>query len=155
LQHSDLPAAIVEQEPSLPPQQPLPPSAVLHSMPAAEHLQPSLVPPVVLVGFALAVTMFPSLAGAVDEVALELLADLLPFPLPVLPVFVLLAPQPASTSMTNASAATNLIFMGGLLFCRDKPFCHRVFRVGASSAVILKKLCLMTPALINGMEKSQ
>ncbi|HEV2912195.1 MAG TPA: hypothetical protein VGX92_02665 [Pyrinomonadaceae bacterium] len=114
LQHSDLPAAIVEQEPSLPPQQPLPPSAVLHSMPAAEHLQPSLVPPVLLVGVALAATMLPSLAGAVDEVALELFADLLP--LPVLPVFELPALQPANTSMTNASNTTNLIFMGGLLF---------------------------------------
>jgi hypothetical protein len=119
-QHSDLPAAIVEQEPSLPPQQPLPPSAVLHSMPAAEHLQPSDVPPVVLVGLALATTMLGSLAGASD-LALELLADLLPFPLPVLPVFVLAGLQPASTSMTNASNATNLIFIGGLLFRRDKP----------------------------------
>ncbi|MBA3766022.1 MAG: hypothetical protein H0W99_03345 [Acidobacteria bacterium] len=118
-QHSDLPAAIVEQLPSLPPQQPLPPAAVLHSMPAALHLQPSAVPPVVLVGLALAVTVLGSLAGAAD-VALELFADLLP--LPVLPVFVLPGPQPANTSMTNASNATNLIFMGGLLFCRDEPF---------------------------------
>jgi hypothetical protein len=93
----------------------------LHSIPAAEHLQPSEVPPVVLVGLALAVTVFASLAGAAD-VALELLADLLPFPLPVLPVFVLPGPQPANTSMTNASNATNLIFMSGLLFCRDEPF---------------------------------
>jgi hypothetical protein len=153
LQHSDLPAAIVEQEPSLPPQQPLPPSAVLHSMPAAEHLQPSLVPPVVLVGFALAVTMFPSLAGAVDEVALELLADLLPFPLPVLPVFVLLAPQPASTSMTNASAAINLIFMGGLLFCRDKPFLLPRVPGRREQRGNSQELCLMTPALIYGIDR--
>jgi len=120
-QHSDLPAAIVEQLPSLPPQQPLPPSAVLHSMPAAEHLQPSEVPPVVLVGLALAAITLGSLA-AVDEVALELFADLLPFPLPVLPVFALPGPQPANASTTNASNATNLIFMGGLLLCRDEPF---------------------------------
>jgi hypothetical protein len=120
LQHSDLPAAIVEQEPSLPPQQPLPPAAVLHSMPAAEHLQPSDVPPVVLVGVALAATMLPSLAGAAD-VALELFADLLPFPLPALPEFVLDALQPASTSTTKASNANNLIFIGGLLLGRDEP----------------------------------
>jgi hypothetical protein len=110
LQHSDLPAAIVEQEPSLPPQQPLPPSAVLHSMPAAEHLQPSDVPPVVLVALALATTVLASLAGDAEEVAL--FAERLPFPLPALPVFVLAALQPASTSMTKASNATNLIFMG-------------------------------------------
>ena len=121
LQHSDLPAAIVEQLPSLPPQQPLPPAAVLHSMPAALHLQPSEVPPVVLVGLALAVTVLGSLAGAAD-VVLELFADLLPFPLPVLLVFVLPGPQPANTSMANASNTANLIFMGGLLFCRDEPF---------------------------------
>jgi hypothetical protein len=120
LQHSDLPAAIVEQEPSLPPQQPLPPAAVLHSMPAAEHLQPSDVPPVVLVGLALAATMLGSLVVASD-LALELFADLLPFPLPALPVLVLAALQPASTNMTNTSNAANLIFMGGLLFRRGKP----------------------------------
>jgi hypothetical protein len=137
-QHSDLPAAIVEQLPSLPPQQPLPPSAVLHSMPAAEHLQPSEVPPVVVVGLELAATMFGSLAGAVDEVALELFADLLPFPLPVLPVFALPGPQPANASTTNASNAANLIFMGGLLLCRDEPFQSRLFVPGASSGVILK-----------------
>jgi prepilin signal peptidase PulO-like enzyme (type II secretory pathway) len=92
----------------------LPPAAVLHSIPAAEHLQPSVVPPVVLVGLALAVTVLGSLSVA--DLALELLADLLPFPLPVLLVFVLPGPQPASTSMTNASTATSLIFMGCLLF---------------------------------------
>jgi hypothetical protein len=119
-QHSDLPAAIVEHEPSLPPQQPLPPSAVLHSIPAAEHLQPSEVPPVVLVGLALATTVLGSLVGAAD-VVLELPARL-PFPLPALPVFVLPGPQPANTSITNASNATNLIFMGCLLFSRDGQF---------------------------------
>jgi hypothetical protein len=130
-----LPAAIVEQEPSLPPQHPLPPAAVLHSIPAAEHLQPSLVPPVVLVGVALAATMLPSLAGAVDEVALELFADLLPLPLPVLPVpvFELPALQPASKSMTNASNATNLIFMDGLLFCRGKPLTTACSTWGANA----------------------
>lgn len=136
-QHSDLPAAIVEQLPSLPPQQPLPPSAVLHSMPAAEHLQPSEVPPVVLVGLELAATMFGSLAGAAD-VALELFADLLPFPLPVLPVFALPGPQPANASTTNASNATNLIFMGGLLLCRDLSRLFPPVRPLASSGVILK-----------------
>jgi hypothetical protein len=73
----------------------------------------------VLVGVALAATMLPSLAGAADVPALELFADLLL--LPVLPVFVFAALQPASTSMTNASKATNLIFMGCLLFCREMP----------------------------------
>jgi hypothetical protein len=116
-----LSAAIEEQEPSLPPQQPLPPAAVLHSMPAAEHLQPSDVPPVVLVGLALATTMLGSLAVVASDLAFELLADLLPFPLPALPVFVLAALQPASTNMTNASNAANLIFIGGLLFRRDEP----------------------------------
>jgi hypothetical protein len=127
LQHSDLPAAIVEQEPSLPPQQPLPPAAVLHSMPAAEHLQPSDVPPVVLVGLALAVTVLPSFS--VDDLALELFADLLA--LLALPVFELAPPlQPASASTKNASNATNLIFMGcGLLFCRDKPFDDRPLEI--------------------------
>jgi hypothetical protein len=147
-QHSDLPSAIVEQLPSLPPQQPLPPAAVLHSMPAALHLQPSEVPPVVEVGLELAATMFGSLAGAVDEVALELFADLLPFPLPVLPVFALPGPQPANASTTNASNATNLIFMGGLLLCRDEPFQSRLFAPGASRVGELEKLCLNSPARI-------
>jgi hypothetical protein len=108
-QHEDLPSFIVEQ-PSLPQQ----PSLPLQAMPAAEHLHPSLVPPVLSVGVALAFTI-PS-SFVVDEVVLPVL-DVLPFrvafELFVLPPVLL---QPARPSNTTARSATSLIFIDSLLF---------------------------------------
>jgi hypothetical protein len=109
-QQEDLPSTIVEQAPSLAPQQPFSPGLVAQDIPAAEHLQPSFVPPTSSVALAWALTMFSSAFGAVVEdvelpvlfAALEELVELL----------VLLAPpQPASPRTITARSAVSLIFI--------------------------------------------
>jgi len=114
-QQDDLPSAMVEHSPSLP-QQPLP-SFVEHFIPAAEQLQPSLVPPTSSVASALAGTD-PSVFGVVEPEVLALLvalvllvvgfAEFVEFD--VVLEFSLL-PQPASPRRTTASNAASLIFM--------------------------------------------
>jgi hypothetical protein len=105
-QHSDLPSFIVEQ-PSLPQQLP---SLPLQAMPAAEHLHPSDVPPVLSVGLTLALTTLLSLAAVVEEVVLLVLAALLlrgAFVVLVLPAGL----QPANPNIKNARSTASLVFM--------------------------------------------
>jgi hypothetical protein len=109
-QQEDLPSTIVEQAPSLPPQQPFSPGLVAHFIPAAEHLQPSFVPPTSSVALACALTIFSSAFGAVvEEVVLPaLLAELDELD----ELLVLLAPpQPASASTVAARNAASFIFI--------------------------------------------
>jgi hypothetical protein len=89
---------------------------VAHFIPAAEHLQPSFVPPTSSVALACALTMFSSAFGVVvEEVVLPpaLLAAL-----PELDELLLLlaVPQPASPRTITASSAANFIFIDFLLF---------------------------------------
>jgi hypothetical protein len=108
-QQEALPSTIEEQAPSLAPQQPFSPGLVAHDIPAAEHLQPSLVPPTVSVAFAWALTMFSSVFGAVvEEVVLPvLLAEFDEFELLVLPA----PPQPANPRTITARSAASFIFI--------------------------------------------
>jgi hypothetical protein len=118
-QQEDLPSAIVEQEPSLPPQQPFSPGLVAHDMPAAEHLHPSLVPPTSAVALAWALVVFSSTFGVVvDEVVLlALLAAFVEFDeLPVL----LAPPQPARPRTITARNAASFIFIDVLLLLSRK-----------------------------------
>jgi hypothetical protein len=113
-QQDDLPSAIVEHAPSLPPQQPFSPGLVEHFIPAAEHLQPSFVPPVSAVATSVAGTVFVSALGVVvEDVVFAAL-----FAFVALVVFVVLVvepPQPARPSTITAKSEANLIFIENLL----------------------------------------
>jgi hypothetical protein len=110
-QQDDLPSTIVEHSPSLP-QQPFSPAFVEHFIPAAEHLQPSFVPPTSSVASALALIMFSSALGVVVEevelAALFALDALVEF----VELLVLLAPpQPVSPMTITARSDANFIFI--------------------------------------------
>jgi hypothetical protein len=111
-QQDDLPSAIVEQAPSLPPQQPFSPGLVEHFIPAAEHLQPSFVPPVSAVATSVAGIVFSAFGVVVEEVVFAAL-----FAFVALVEFVLLVepPQPARPSTITAKSEANLIFIENLL----------------------------------------
>jgi hypothetical protein len=114
-QQDDLPSTIEEHSPSLP-QQPFSPVFVEHFIPAAEHLQPSFVPPVSSEALALALTMFSSALVVSVEAAL-LAALALPLPALLFLTLELSAVQPASPSTINASSAASFIFINFLLRC--------------------------------------
>ena len=110
-QQEDLPSTIVEHSPSLP-QQPFSPGLVEHFIPAAEHLQPSFVPPVSSDALALALTTFSSAFGAVvEEVELAALFAFEAFVELVVLLLLVELPQPASVSMVAARSAASFIFI--------------------------------------------
>jgi hypothetical protein len=124
-QQEALPSTIEEQAPSLPPQQPFSPGLVAHFIPAAEHLQPSLVPPTSSVALAWALTMFSSAAGVVvvEEVVLPALLAALPVLVALL--LLLAPPQPASPRTITARSAANFIFIDFLLLMNQLTICEK------------------------------
>lgn len=118
VQHFAMPSRFDAHVPSLPPQQPFSPALVLQAIFTAEHLQPSLVPPVVAVGSALASTilgLFCAVAAGVDVAAAGVAAA---FELVVI-VGVSAPPHPARATIMNDKTAANLSFMIFLQACLD------------------------------------
>jgi hypothetical protein len=111
-QHLEAPPFMVEQEPSLPPQQPFWPSLLLQLMPAAEHLQPSLVPPVVSVASAFASIMFGSAFAVVVAGGAALLLAVAAGAFELLVVVVVsVVPHPAKPMTMNDNKATSFSFI--------------------------------------------
>jgi hypothetical protein len=105
-----MPSFFIEHDPSLPPQQPFSPSLVLQTIPTAEHLQPSLVPPVVVVGLALASTMLGLFCATVAGLEVAAAGVAAAFELEVV-TGLSAAPHPANPNTINESIAANFSFM--------------------------------------------